>query len=230
MIKEAIILAGGTGTRLRSVITEIPKPMAPIGNKPFLAIILDKLNSHGVEHVILAVGYKHEVIQSYFGNQFKNITLDYAIEEEPLGTGGAVGLALNQLYRDAFLMMNGDTLFDVNFDKLCQFHFARKADLSMSLKPIRNQDRYGLVKVDESAQVIEFTEKKYIDQGLINGGVYATSKSFINSLNLPQKYSWEKDMLEKQSINSNFFGYLSDSYFIDIGIPADYTRAQLELT
>jgi D-glycero-alpha-D-manno-heptose 1-phosphate guanylyltransferase len=100
----------------------------------------------------------------------------------------------------------------------------------MSLKPIRNQDRYGLVKVNESAQVIEFTEKKYIDQGLINGGVYATSKSFINSLNLPQKYSWEKDMLEKQSINSNFFGYLSDSYFIDIGIPADYARAQLELT
>ena len=230
MIKEAIILAGGIGTRLRSVITEIPKPMAPIGNKPFLAIILDKLNNQGVEHVILAVGYKYEVIQSYFGNQYKNITLDYGIEGEPLGTGGAVGLALNQLYLDAFLMMNGDTLFDVNLDKLCQFHSARNADLSMSLKPIRNQDRYGLVKVNENAQIIAFTEKKHINQGLINGGVYATSKSFINSLNLPQKCSWEKDILEKQSINSKFFGYLSDSYFIDIGIPEDYTRAQLELT
>ena len=230
MIKEAIILAGGIGTRLRSVITEIPKPMAPIGNKPFLAIILDKLNNQGVEHVILAVGYKYEVIQSYFGNQYKNITLDYGIEGEPLGTGGAVGLALNQLYLDAFLMMNGDTLFDVNLDKLCQFHSERKADLSMSLKPIRNQDRYGLVKVNENAQIIEFTEKKHIDQGLINGGVYATSKSFINSLNLPQKCSWEKDILEKQCINCKFFGYLSDSYFIDIGIPEDYIRAQLELT
>ena len=229
MIKEAIILAGGMGTRLRSVITEIPKPMAPVGNKPFLAIILDNLNDQGIEHVILAVGYKHEVIQSHFGNQYKSITLDYAVEEEPLGTGGAVGLSLNQLNGDAFLMMNGDTLFDVNLSHLSQFHSERKADLSIALKPIKNQDRYGLVKVNENAQVVEFAEKQHIDQGLINGGVYATSKSYIDSLNLPQKYSWEKDILEKQSVKSKIYGYLSDSYFIDIGIPEDYTRAQLEL-
>lgn len=229
MIKEAIILAGGMGTRLRSVITEIPKPMAPVGNRPFLAIILDNLNDQGIEHVILAVGYKYKVIQSHFGEQYKKISLDYAIEEEPLGTGGAVSLALNQINGDAFLMMNGDTLFDVNLNNLSQFHSKKKADLSMALKPIENQDRYGLVKVDENAQVIEFAEKQHIDQGLINGGVYATSKSYIDSLNLPQKYSWEKDILETQSITSKIFGFVSDSYFIDIGIPEDYTRAQLEL-
>ncbi len=229
MIKEAIILAGGMGTRLRSVITEIPKPMAPVADRPFLAIILDNLNDQGIKHVILAVGYKYEVIQSYFGNRYKNISLDYAIEEEPLGTGGAVGLALNQLDGNDFLMMNGDTLFDVNLDDLSVFDSKKNADLSMALKPIENQDRYGLVRIDEFAQVIEFAEKQHIDKGLINGGVYATSKDFINSLNLPQKYSWEKDVLETQSLDSKIFGFLSDSYFIDIGIPEDYARAQLEL-
>ena len=229
MIEEVIILAGGMGTRLRSVITEIPKPMAPVGNRPFLAIILDNLNDQGVKHVILAVGYKYEVIQLHFGNQYKDISLDYAIEKEPLGTGGAVGLALNQLRNDAFLMMNGDTLFDVNLEKLSQFHDDRNADLSIALKPIEKQDRYGLVKVDENSKVIEFSEKQYIEKGLINGGVYTTSKSYIDSLNLPQKYSWEKNVLEAQSIESKIFGFLTDSYFIDIGIPEDYSRAQVEL-
>lgn len=229
MIKEAIILAGGMGTRLRSVITEIPKPMAPVGNRPFLAIILDNLNDQGIEHVILAVGYKFEVIQSHFGIQYKNITLDYAIEKEPLGTGGAVGLSLNQLNGDAFLMMNGDTLFDVNLERLSLFHSETNANLSMALKPIEDQERYGLVRIDENARVIEFAEKQHIDKGLINGGIYATTKSYIDSLNLPKKYSWEKDILEAQSNHSRIFGYLSDSYFIDIGIPADYSRAQIEL-
>lgn len=230
MVKEAIILAGGMGTRLRSVITEIPKPMAPVGSRPFLAIILDNLNEQGIEHVILAVGYKYEVIQSYFGNRYKSLLLDYAIEKEPLGTGGAVGLALNQLSDDAFMMMNGDTLFDVDLKKLSQFHSDMNADLTMSLKPIENQDRYGLVSIDEQSRVIDFSEKKYFEKGLINGGVYATSKKYIDSLCLPQKYSWEKDVLEAQTKKSMVYGFLSDNYFIDIGIPEDYSRAQLELT
>ncbi len=229
MIKEAIILAGGMGTRLKSVITEIPKPMAPVGSKPFLAIILDNLNEQGVEHVILAVGYKYEVIESFFGKEYKNIQIDYAIEKEPLGTGGAVSLAINKLNHSAFFMMNGDTLFDVNLAKLGQFHTQQNADLSIALKPIANQDRYGLVRIDEDSKVIEFAEKQHIDKGLINGGVYVTTKQYVKSLNLPNKYSWEKDILELQSSKSNLYGFLSNSYFIDIGIPEDYARAQIEL-
>lgn len=229
MIKEAIILAGGMGTRLKSVITDIPKPMAPVGDRPFLAIILDNLNDQGIEHVILAVGYKYKVIQSYFKSSYKNITINYAIEKEPLGTGGAVSLAIDQLYGNDFFMMNGDTLFDVDLYKMSLFHIENNAQLSLALKPIHNQDRYGLVVVDQNNRVIQFKEKQYTQKGLINGGVYIASKRYISSLNLPQKYSWESEVLEAYSSKSNIFGLVSDCYFIDIGIPEDYNKAQIEL-
>jgi len=179
MIKEAIILAGGMGTRLQSVITEIPKPMAPVGERPFLSIILDSLSDQGIEHIILSVGYKHEVIYTYFGNSYKDIKIDYAIENEALGTGGAVSLAMNYLNDEAFIMMNGDTLFDVDLNLL--------------------------------------------------SGVYISSRQFISTLELPKKYSWEKNILEKQTKSSKMYGFISNSYFIDIGIPSDYAKAQSEL-
>jgi len=229
MIKEAIILAGGMGTRLKSVITEIPKPMAPVGERPFLAIILDSLNDQGIEHVILSVGYKYEVIEEYFGKKYKDIKIDYATEEAPLGTGGAVSLALAQLNGNDFLMMNGDTLFDVDLNAFSKFHFDHKSNLSLALKPVTNQDRYGLVKIDNNQRIVEFAEKQAIAQGLINGGVYASSKKFIESLQLPTTYSWEKEVLEKQASKARMFGFEMDSYFIDIGIPSDYAKAQVEL-
>lgn len=229
MIEEAIILAGGMGTRLKSVITEMPKPMAPIGKRPFLEVLLNNLNEQGIQHVILSVGYKHEIISGHFGNNFKNIKLDYAIESEPLGTGGAVSLALKQLSNHSFLMMNGDTLFDVNLKEFCAFHDHHSSDLSIALKSVQNQDRYGLVEIDEKSKIIAFREKQFISKGLINGGIYATSTDFITSLSLPSKYSWEKEVLEKQTQSSKMFGYSSDSYFIDIGIPSDYAKAQVEL-
>lgn len=229
MIKEAIILAGGMGTRLQSVVTEIPKPMAPIGGRPFLAILLDNLNDQGIYHVILAVGYKYEVIKEYFGEQYKNISIDYAIELEPLGTGGAVSLALQFLNGNEFILMNGDTLFDVELNELSDIYHNNNADISIALKPVANQDRYGLVKIDEDDKIVEFTEKQPIDKGLINGGVYASSKTFISSLDLPLKYSWEKDVLEVQTTKAKMYGFETDSYFIDIGIPTDYAKAQIEL-
>jgi len=229
MIKEAIILAGGMGTRLKSVITEIPKPMAPVGERPFLGIILDSLNDQGIEHVILSVGYKYEVIKECFGKKYKDIQIDYAIEETPLGTGGAVSLALAQLNGNDFFMMNGDTLFDVDLNAFSKFHFDHKSNLSLALKPVTNQDRYGLVKIDNTQRIVEFDEKQAIAQGLINGGLYASSKKFIKSLQLPTIYSWEKEVLEKQASKARMFGFETDSYFIDIGIPSDYAKAQVEL-
>lgn len=229
MIKEAIILAGGMGTRLKSIITEIPKPMAPVGSRPFLEIILDNLSDQGIEHVILSVGYKHEVISNHFGNRYADIKIDYAIEIEPLGTGGAVSLALDQLDSNQFFMMNGDTLFDVNLQALSNFHKKNQSDISIALKPVSNQNRYGLVRVDSNSKIVEFAEKQPIDKGLINGGIYATSKTFIESLSLPTKYSWEKEVLEKQTSLARMYGYETDSYFIDIGIPSDYSKAQIEL-
>lgn len=229
MIKEAIILAGGMGTRLKSVITDIPKPMAPVANRPFLEIILDNLKDQGVEHIVLAVGYKYEVIAEYFGNTYKDIEIDYAIEEEPLGTGGAVSFAMEKIKEDSFLMLNGDTLFDVDLNKFCSFHEHHKSDLSIALKTVSNQDRYGLVEIDSNNRVSKFLEKQFISEGLINGGIYATSSSFIKSLSLPMKYSWEKEVLELQIKESRIYGYSTNSYFIDIGIPQDYSKAQIEL-
>ena len=230
MIKEAIILAGGMGTRLKSVVTEIPKPMAPVGKRPFLAIILDNLSQQGIEHVILSVGYKHEVISEHFGNHYSGIKIDYAVEHEALGTGGAVSLALDQLQSDHFFMMNGDTLFDVDLHVFNEFHDDHQSQISIALKPVSNQNRYGLVQIDSNSRIIKFTEKQAIKQGLINGGIYASSKTFIESLRLPSKYSWEKEVLEKQTHQARMYGYETDSYFIDIGIPSDYAKAQIELS
>lgn len=228
-LKEAIILAGGQGTRLRSVISEIPKPMAPVNEVPFLAIILENLKSQGIEHVILSVGFKHEVIIDYFGDCFMDMTIDYAIEKEPLGTGGAVSLALSFIQGHEFLLVNGDTLFDVDIKDFYSFHKSVKSKLSIALKPIQQSSRYGIVKIDEENRVTSFEEKQFIEEGLINGGVYISSCDYILSLSLPEKYSWEKDVLEKEVLKGNYTGFISDSYFIDIGIPEDYNRAQLEL-
>lgn len=228
-ITEAIILAGGQGTRLKSVVTDIPKPMAPVNGIPFLTILFEKLKAQGISHLILSVGYRHEVIVDYYGYEYEGMKIDYAIEKEPLGTGGAVSLAINFLYNDEFLLMNGDTLFDIDIQKMYDFHNSVSADLSIALKQIENQSRYGIVKLNSDSSVSSFEEKQFINKGLINGGIYITSARYLTVNEMPQKYSWEKDILEKLVNTGGLFGFESTAYFLDIGIPEDYLRAQTEI-
>ncbi len=228
MIKEAIILAGGLGTRLQSVVKDIPKPMADIKGEPFLKYLLDYLSLNGIERVVLSVGFRYEVIEEYFGSKYKNIELHYAVEEEPLGTGGGIMNALNYTYENLVYLINGDTFFKVDLMELFKFHNQTKADFTLALKPMQNFDRYGSVEIGKD-RILKFNEKQFKEEGLVNGGIYILNKYLLETLPFPHKFSFEKDFLEKQLNHFFINGCVVDNYFIDIGIPEDYKRAQNEL-
>lgn len=215
--KEAIILCGGLGTRLRSVISDVPKPMAPINNKPFLAFVLEYLKKQNISRVVLAVSYKYEIIQEYFGNSYLGMQILYSIEKEPLGTGGAILEALNLINSDSCYVLNGDTFFDVNLDRLK----LDNSDICVALKPMKNFDRYGSVDIDNNSYISAFNEKKFTSNGLINGGVYLIKKNIFNSFNLPNKFSFE-EFFQENFLTFNAKATVFDDYFIDIGIPQDY--------
>ena len=226
---EAVILAGGLGTRLREVISDVPKPMAPVGSKPFLRYILERLEMQGVRRVVLAVGYKHETISSYFGHRCGEIRIAYSVEEEPLGTGGALKQAMDQISSDQVLLLNGDTLFHVDIKQLVQVHQDRAADLTLSLKPMRRFDRYGAVIVSSDSRVLSFQEKRMCESGLINGGVYVARTDLWDPFELSAKFSFERFLENPGAQKLNMYGFPSEGYFIDIGIPEDYERAKSEL-
>jgi D-glycero-alpha-D-manno-heptose 1-phosphate guanylyltransferase len=223
---EAIILAGGFGTRIQSVVSDVPKPMAPVAGKPFLLYLIQSLEKQGVGRIILAVGYKRESIVTYFGNKFGSAELFYSVEEEPLGTGGGIRKALEMAEENEVLVINGDTYFDLGIKDLMDFHRQGSFDLTMSLKPMENFDRYGTVVTDHNNKVIGMAEKQPSSKGLINGGVYVIKKSLLNKFPLNTKFSFETEVLEKEINNIEIGAFISDGYFIDIGIPEDYAKAQ----
>ena len=233
MIKEAIILAGGLGTRLHSVISELPKCMAPVAGRPFLVYVIEYLQHQGIENFIFSVGYKNEIIVDFINAQFSparsGINSQFSIEEEPLGTGGAIKFACNKATEKTVLIVNGDTLFTIDLNKLAAFHNMCGADCTLSLKPMQNFDRYGVVELNKDYSIKSFNEKKFYETGLINGGMYALHAPKFSNENLPGKFSFEKEYLEKYFDKRRMYGVVQDKYFIDIGIPEDYERAQEEL-
>ena len=226
---EAIVLAGGLGTRLRSVISEIPKPMAPIGKKPFLEYILKYLSNNGIKKVILSVGYKWDIIKDYFGDKYNDIDLLYSVEEYPLGTGGAIKQAIETtIDSEKVFIVNGDTFFNIDLNKLILKYQKSDTLLSLSLKKMTNFDRYGSVEIDENGFIKGFFEKKYQKEGYINGGIYLVSSDIFNNFELPEKFSFE-EFIQKEYKKLNANAEIFDDYFIDIGIPEDYEKAQKEL-
>lgn len=218
-----IILAGGFGTRLSTVVKDVPKPMAPINNKPFLHYIFKELQHQQIKDVVLSVGHLKEVIQDFFQENYLGISIQYAIENEPLGTGGGIKHAFNFVEDDAFVL-NGDTFFDINLSTLKN----ENADITLALKPMFNFDRYGTVEIDEAQRIISFNEKKHCEHGLINGGVYYFRKSLFDRIETDFRFSFEKDVLEKHVSDVHIRGEIFDNYFIDIGIPEDYKQAQID--
>ena len=217
---EAIILAGGFGTRLSTVVSDVPKPMAPINERPFLEYLLDDLNEKGISRVILAVGYKKEIIKSHFKEKYKNIDIIYSDEDIPLGTGGAIKKALTLAENENIFIINGDTFFDVNLKEMYQFHKKNSSKLTLAIKDMEKFDRYGSL-ILEGYKIIKFEEKKYVDKGYINGGIYLINKKLLNEEE-KESFSFEKDILENKSLKIEKYGYKSKGYFIDIGIPEDY--------
>ncbi len=227
---EAIILAGGFGTRLQAVVKDAPKPMADINGRPFLSYLMDYLSNQGINKILLSVGYKYESIKNYFGPKYKNLDIEYVIEDEPLGTGGAIREALNYANGAEVIVLNGDTFFDVDLRRLFFFHHAHDSLLTIAVKPMRNFDRYGTVVLNNDNRVTGFEEKSLKDFGYINGGVCIMKREILDYLKQNgDNFSFEIDFLQRNINNIDSFALISDSYFIDIGIPEDYKKAQQEL-
>ena len=222
---ECIVLAGGMGTRLRSAVSELPKCMAPVAGRPFLDYVVTSLETSGFSHIILSLGYKHEYIEEWAAARKSRARITCVVESEPLGTGGGVKFALSQAAGEDVFVLNGDTYLDVSFRGLLRRHKASGAVATLALKSMRNFDRYGEVALDGDL-ISAFREKRHCDEGLINAGVYLIRRDALDAL--PDRFSIEKDFFGKEVLRGTLAGFVSDGYFIDIGIPEDYSRAQTE--
>ena len=224
---EVIILAGGQGTRLRSEIKDRPKVMAEINGKPFLEYTFNYLQQFDIQKVILAVGYKKEWIKQYFGNKYKKLSIFYSEESMPLDTGGAVKKALQYTTEEDIIVMNGDIVINIDLKELYEKHKCNKEKISatIAVKKLYNYDRYNTIIIDNE-YVKKFKEKEYVKEGYINIGMYVINKYRFLKENIRDKFSIEKDYFEKQSRTKQFFTYMYDDVFLDIGIPEDYHRAK----
>ncbi len=229
MVRECIVLAGGLGTRLRSELPDLPKVMAPVAGYPFLSYVLRWLEKNKVDRVILSLGYQSEDVIAWGDAYDGDIALVYSIESEPLGTGGAILEAMQMTQTEHFFVINGDTLFDADLVGMENYHCQQDSDLTLALKPMTHFDRYGLVMTDESMRITGFEEKGFHEKGFINGGIYMMSRESMLNRQLPKKFSFEHDFLEVYFRKLDIYGFIQDSYFIDIGIPDDFRRAQKEL-
>lgn len=228
MLETAIILAGGFGTRLQSVVADVPKPMAPINNIPFLNYQLNYLKHFGIKYVVLSVGYLAEKISSYYGAEFNGLKISYVSEAIPLGTGGGIRLAMEQCSDADILTLNGDSFFDVDLNLFYEQHVKSGSQSSLALRQVDDAARYGTIITDPNQRIISFREKnRDALPGLINGGVYILNKDlYLNTTPAETSFSIEKDFFETQLSQLTIKGFEFNGYFIDIGIPEDYTKAQ----
>lgn len=227
---RALILAGGLGTRLKSVVQDLPKPMAPIQNRPFLEYLLDFWTEQGVTDFTLLTCHLADKIESHFKGRYKGHVLQRIQEPYPLGTGGALLYALDQMGHDEdIIMVNGDTYFDLDFQKMLRFHRDKDSDLTLGLREVQFNDRYSGIQLGEDHQ-IKFFAKRSNDSShlLINAGVYILKPSLFKRSDfvVGEKYSLEDDFFPKLIETNSVYGYQADGRFIDIGIPKDYARAQ----
>lgn len=219
------ILAGGLGTRLRSVMADKPKVLAEIEGQPFLKYLLDQLNSTGFRNVVICTGYLGEKIQARFGNTYLALNLIYSKESKPLGTAGAVRLALPILKSDTIMIMNGDSFCDANFKKFWEYHLTRSADATLFLTKVSDTSRFGRVNIDRAGRIVSFEEKGKSGVGWINGGIYLISRSYLSEIPQKRAVSFEKDLFPNW-INRGFYGYQSRGHFIDIGTEESYNLAK----
>ena len=224
---DAIVLAGGLGTRLRSVVADIPKSMAPICGKPFLDTLLTVLAQKGFHHIILSLGYKAEQIVAYFGNQFAGMQISYEIELQPLGTGGAIRKALHHCRENHAFVFNGDTYVDLEVSIIERQWRIYQRPIIVA-REVDDTSRYGRLHSTDG-RVTGFAEKGAAGQGLINAGCYVLPVHLLDDFPIGQAFSLESDFLTHTVHQQHIDLFLTQGQFIDIGIPEDYARAQVEL-
>lgn len=224
---EALVLAGGQGTRLRPIVSDLPKPMAPVDGRPFLELVLTTLSGKGFERAILCLGYMAEKVVAHFGQQFMGMELVYEIENEPLGTGGAVRMGLARCLADHVYVLNGDTFLDLEVSDV-ELLWKAAATPIIVARQVEDTARYGRLDVVDG-RVAGFSEKGVMGPGLINAGCYVLPRHLLEDFPPGRAFSLELDFLAPTAATSNFAVFVTHGQFIDIGIPEDYARAQHEL-
>jgi NDP-sugar pyrophosphorylase family protein len=219
------VLSGGLGTRLRPVISDRPKALAEIHGRPFLAYLLDQLSNAGSSRVVLCTGHFGEQIEQAFGKRYRNLQISYSRETRPLGTGGALRLALPHLLSDPVLVMNGDSFCDTDLTSFWDWHSIRHSQATMLLAKVPNTERYGSVKINADGAVTEFVEKKHGGSGSINAGVYLLSLQVIDSMSEDTAVSLEHDIFPGL-MSHGLYGYQEGGRFLDIGTPEDFAVAE----
>lgn len=223
-VTEAIVLVGGLGTRLRSVVGETPKALAPIAGRPFLDWLLDDLRVHGIARVVLATGFGSERIEERYRDGRPGLTIDISRESEPLGTGGALRLACARTTSSHVLAVNGDTFAAWQPERLSLVAARRRAPVTVGLKRVTNTDRYGSVTMDGD-KLVGFREKHAMSEGLVNSGLYLLETA---AMPWPPRvaFSFERDVLEPACVQGLLAGAILDGPFIDIGVPDAFAEAQ----
>ncbi len=228
-ITEAIVLAGGLGTRLRSAVPDLPKCMAPVNGKPFIGYVMAHLQKQGITHIIFSLGYLHDAFEGYLQENLPVNSYTIVVEKEPLGTGGAIAFAMQSARTNRQVVVNGDSIFTSDIIAQSGFHEQRNATCTLALKAMHHFDRYGVVETDSNGRITRFREKQAYEKGLINAGVYIINRESFQQIPFPEKFSFETDYLQRYYPEGTIYGIEQEGYFIDIGIPEDYERAQKEL-
>ena len=218
------ILAGGLGTRLLPVVSDRPKALAEIHGRPFLAYLLDRLADAGTARVVLCTGHLGHQIEQAFGERYRTLQIFYSRERRPLGTGGALRLALPYLLSDPVLVLNGDSFCAADLTSFWNWHASRGSQATMLLAEVPNTERYGSVKINHDAVITEFAEKKHGGSGLINAGVYLLSRRVIDSIPEGMSVSLENNVFPAL-MNQGLYGYQERGRFLDIGTPEDFAAA-----
>ena len=221
---EVVILAGGLGSRLKTLVPNKPKPMANINGSPFLEILIKHLSGQGVSNIILSVGYKAEIIQEYFGFNFCDVEIQYSLEDKPLGTGGAIRLASKKVKNEKFLVINGDTFVDLDLEDFLKFNLMNE-DLLLAAVPVSDTARCGTVNLSGNL-VVEILEKNNKGSGLINAGCYLINRKTLDSIDVCTEFSFERELLPKLVEERSVRAVICEGDFIDIGVPEDYHAAQ----
>lgn len=223
---NAVILAGGLGTRLRSAISDRPKVLAEISGRPFLAYLLDQISSSGIRKVVISTGYMAEKVQKCFGKTYKSLRLLYSRENEPLGTGGALRLALPSFSSDIVLVMNGDSYIDADLGVCVDWFFQKGQEAAILLTKVADTARYARVTVDQNENITAFDEKVTSPGAAwINAGIYLMKKSLISSIPAGRPYSLERELFPSL-VGRKLCGFCCSARFIDIGTPESYAAAE----
>lgn len=223
-MREAIILAGGKGTRLSSIVKDLPKPMASVNGRPFLEYLLDRLSQNGLESIYLSVGYMADKIHEYFGDRYGSLRLIYVRESTPLDTGGGLRKCLAEIQEGYALVLNGDTYSDIDLEAMESLYRISGKTIMGAIR-VKDATRYGSLSVINGV-LKGFFEKGTSGPGLINVGSYIIGKNELNEFRVDDAFSFERDYLQKAVSTKSIIVCDRCSHFIDIGIPEDYQLAQ----